>query len=47
MPVAEIAATDGYRLAARVFEARDPHRGAVLIVPAMAVSQDFYAAFAT
>lgn len=41
----EILAGDGYRLAGRTYEARGPHRGAVLIVPAMAVSQDYYAAF--
>ena len=47
MALTEILAGDGYRLAARVHEARAPHRGAALIVPAMAVSQDFYAGFAS
>jgi predicted alpha/beta hydrolase len=41
----EILAGDGCRLAARSYEARGPHRGAALLVPAMAVSQDYYAAF--
>ncbi len=43
----ELQAGDGYRLAARIYEAHGPHRGAVLIVPAMAVGQDYYAAFAS
>ncbi len=43
----EILAGDGYRLAAHVYAARGLHRGAALVVPAMAVSQDFYAAFAS
>jgi len=46
MAVTEIHAGDGYRLAARTFQARGPHQGAALIVPAMAVSQEFYAAYA-
>ncbi len=41
-----IAAADGYRLAAREYAAAGEARGAVLIVPAMAVPQDFYAPFA-
>lgn len=42
-----IIAGDGYCLGGRTFEPRGAHRGAVLVVPAMAVGQDFYAAFAT
>ena len=45
MTKTEILAGDGYSLAARIYEAHGPHRGAVLIVPAMAVSQEYYAAF--
>ncbi len=41
-----IVAADGYRLAAREYAAQGRPRGAVLIVPAMAVPQDFYSAFA-
>ena len=43
----EIIAGDGYRLAACTYEARGPHRGTVLIVPAMAVSQEHYAPFSS
>lgn len=45
--VAEIAAADGYRLAGRVYEAGTPVRGVALIVAAMAVKQEFYAALAS
>ena len=44
--VTELIAEDGYRLAARLFEAQVPAQGVVLIVSAMAVRQDFYAALA-
>jgi predicted alpha/beta hydrolase len=44
---AEIVAADGYRLAARVYEAGTPARGVALIVAAMAVKQEFYAALAS
>ncbi|MEX1993610.1 MAG: alpha/beta fold hydrolase [Steroidobacteraceae bacterium] len=44
--VMELIAEDGYRLAARLFEAQAPAQGVVLIVSAMAVRQDFYAALA-
>ncbi|MEX0735444.1 MAG: alpha/beta fold hydrolase [Steroidobacteraceae bacterium] len=47
MAVTEILAGDDYRLGARIFEAGGANRGAALIVPAMGVSQDFYAAFAS
>ncbi len=40
-------AGDGYRLAASVHEPRAAHRGAVVIVPAMAVDQDFYTPLAS
>lgn len=43
---ATIVAADGYRLAARIHEAGYPAHGVALIVPAMAVTQDFYAALA-
>ena len=43
---ADIIATDGYRLAARLYEAAAPAQGVMLIVPAMAVRQEFYAALA-
>lgn len=47
MPTAvEIVAADGTRLAARLYEAGRPARGVALIVAAMAVKQDFYAALA-
>jgi predicted alpha/beta hydrolase len=42
-----IQAGDGYRLAARHYRAQGFHRGAILVVPAMAVGQDYYAAFAS
>lgn len=42
----ELTAADGYRLAARVHAADTPARGVALIVPAMAVRQNFYAEFA-
>lgn len=38
----EITAADGYRLAARLYETDSAPKGTVLIVPAMAVKQDFY-----
>ena len=47
MAVTEFVAGDGYRLAASVHDAKGQHRGAALVVPAMAVSQDFYSAFAS
>lgn len=40
----EIIAADGYRLAGRIHGAGAPVRGVALIVAAMAVKQDFYAA---
>ena len=43
----ELVAGDGYRLAANVHEPRGAHRGAVVVVPAMAVQQDFYSPFAS
>ncbi len=46
MATTELVAGDGYRLAASVHEPRGTHRGAVVIVPAMAVEQDFYAPLA-
>lgn len=47
MTVTEILAGDGYRLGARIYEAGGLNRGAALIVPAMGVGQDFYAALAS
>jgi predicted alpha/beta hydrolase len=44
---AEIVAADGTRLAGIVHEAAVPARGVALIVAAMAVKQQFYAALAT
>ncbi|MGH8250936.1 MAG: alpha/beta hydrolase family protein [Steroidobacteraceae bacterium] len=41
-----LVAADGYRLQARLYESATAARGVVLIVPAMAVRQDFYAEFA-
>lgn len=42
----EITAEDGQRIAVRFFRPADTPRGAVLIAPAMGVSQDYYAEFA-
>lgn len=41
-----IHAADGYALAARFFSPGTPPKGAVMIVPAMGVSQEYYADFA-
>lgn len=41
-----IHAADGHALASRFFTPAGPARGAVLIVPAMGVSQEYYADFA-
>ncbi len=41
-----VIAPDGFRLAARFFAPAAAPRGAVLIVPAMGVAQDYYRAFA-
>ncbi len=45
--VVVISAADGFRLGANLYSAQTPIRGAALIVPAMAVTQDFYADFAS
>ncbi len=42
-----IPAADGYPLSARFLVAQAPLRGAALIVPAMGVTQEFYAEFAS
>ena len=42
----ELTASDGTPLAARIFPATEP-KGAVLIVSAMGIPQQFYAPFAT
>jgi predicted alpha/beta hydrolase len=47
MAPSELVTGDGYRLAVNVYEPRGTHRGAAVIVPAMAVEQDFYAPFAS
>jgi predicted alpha/beta hydrolase len=41
-----VAAADGHRIAARFFEPDGESRGAVLIAPAMGVTQDYYRPFA-
>jgi len=47
MPSIEIATDDGYRLTARLFPVAGERRGVALVVPAMAVTQDYYEPFAT
>jgi predicted alpha/beta hydrolase len=47
MDIEHLATADGHRIAARFQFPKGQAKGAVLIVPAMGVSQAYYAAFAT
>jgi predicted alpha/beta hydrolase len=42
-----VRTADGHEIAARFFQPQGKHRGAVLIVPAMGCSQDYYKPFAS
>jgi predicted alpha/beta hydrolase len=42
-----VTTADGHRIAARFFHPRGEPKGAVLIAPAMGVSQDYYQPFAS
>jgi predicted alpha/beta hydrolase len=46
MSALDVAATDGHPLAAHRYDPTGPARGSVVIAPAMAINQAFYAAFA-